>query len=108
MPSGTAIRVARPVVRMVPTIAGPMPGPDRRTGGMSSVNQPAVVTASQPFWTTVTRTKPRGIRTITKARPIKTVASKLRTERPDRFGVRSAGGSCGGALRVVVIRLVSS
>jgi hypothetical protein len=47
MPSGTAISVANPVVKMVPTIRA-MPGPLRRTGGMSSVNQPEVVTADQP------------------------------------------------------------
>ena len=29
-----------PVITIVPTTAGPMPGPVRRTGGMSSVKKP--------------------------------------------------------------------
>ena len=66
---------------------------------MSSVNQPEVVTADQPFWITVNSTKPSGIRTMTRDSPISTVARALRTDRPDRFGLRSAGGSAGGAVK---------
>src|SRR5262245_56985540 len=40
MPSGTAISVAPPVHSSVPTMAGPMPGPERRdTTGMVAVKK---------------------------------------------------------------------
>jgi hypothetical protein len=85
-----------------------MPGPVRRTGGMSSVNQPDSVTADQPFWITVNSTKPRGMRTMTRANPISNVARVFRTDRPERFGLKSVGRGVGGAVIVVVMRLESS
>ena len=86
-------------------MAGPMPGPVRRTGGMSSVNH-SVEIAEAPFWTTVNSTKPSGTTTITTQIAMSTVARLLRTVRPERFGLRS--GCAPRATSVVVMRPGSS
>src|SRR4249919_1259974 len=92
IPSGTAMAVAVAVITIVPTTAGPIPGPSRRTGGIDSVRKSHEITEA-PLLMTVTKTKTSGTITTTRDRPIKTVATPLRTLRPERFGDRSIAGA---------------
>ena len=78
-----------PVMTIVPTIAGPMPGPLRRTGGMSSVNQPEVMTADQPFWITVNEHEAeRDERRRRATSPSAPWPGRCGTMRPERFGAQ--------------------
>ena len=93
------------VITIVPTTAGPIPGPVRRAGGMSAVRNSQEI-ADAPLATTVTSTKTSGTITTTRDSPISTVATTLRTLRPDRCGDRSIGRAADGSAREVVAVLI--
>src|SRR5271165_1506513 len=100
MPSGTAMSVAKNVISIVPTIAGPIPptSAGATLGGIELVRNCQLM-IEMPLATVVTRTNPSGMITSTNAVTISQVMMLLLVRRQP-FGSRRS--TCCGSVAMAI------